>query len=244
MVNTFIDVKIMKTLNNYIDESLIKSYNHNLLIKKLKTKYNIYNINEYDSKSNLKSFVFNINEEITDDNFLHLLDFYGYYCSEICKDTNNIFLYYIEPVFSEKCTDKVYNESNGKIYHITNITNLSNILRKGIKPSVGKNYRVFSERAFFVYGKTNDEIIKNVSHIIKEKRFNYTIIEIDISKYKVNFYYDTSENKQYNCIYSNNIFFPHLLNEIGNIDDLKEHLKINESQYINTKYGKLYVKNI
>lgn len=75
MTNTFIDVKVMKTINNYIDESLIKSYNHNLLIKKLKTKYNIYNINEYDSKSNLKSFVFNINEEITDDKFLRTLDF-------------------------------------------------------------------------------------------------------------------------------------------------------------------------
>ena len=57
-------------------------------------------------------------------------------------------------------------------------------------------------------------------------------------------HYDTSENKQYNCIYSNNVFFPHLLKEIGNIDDLKEHLKINESKYINTKYGKLYIKNI
>lgn len=225
----------MRKLNNYIDEELIK---------KLKTKYNIYNIKEYDSKSNIKSFVFNIKEEITDDNFLRILDFYGYYCSEIRKDPNNIFLYYIEPVFSEKCTDKVYNESNGKIYHITNITNLNNILRKGIKPTVGKNYRIFSERAFFVYGKNNDEIIKNVYHIINEKGSNYTIIEIDISHYKVNFYYDTSENKQYNCIYSNNVFFPHLLNEIGNIDDLKEHLKINESKYINTKYGKLYIKNI
>lgn len=231
----------MRKLNNYIDESLLKSYNNTLLIKKLKSKYNIQ---EYDSKSNIKSFVFNIKEEITDDNFLRILDFYGYYCSEIRKDPNNIFLYYIEPVFSEKCTDKVYNESNGKIYHITNVANLNNILRKGIKPTVGKNYRIFSERAFFVYGKTNDEIIKNVSHIINEKGSNYTIIEIDISHYKVNFYYDTSENKQYNCIYSNNVFFPHLLNEIGNIDDLKEHLKINESKYINTKYGKLYIKNI
>ncbi len=234
----------MITIQNYIDESLIKSYNHTSLIKKLKAKYNIYNINEYDSKSNIKSFVFNVKEEITDDNFLRILDFYGYYCSEICKDTNNIFLYYIEPVFSEKCTDTVYKESNGKIYHITKNTNLNNILRKGIKPTVGKNYRVFSERAFFVYGKTNDEIIKNVSHIINEKGTNYTIIEVDISHYKVNFYYDTSENKQYNCIYSNNVFFPHLLNEIGNIDDLKEQLKINESKYINTKYGKLYIKNI
>lgn len=225
----------MRKINNYIDEELIK---------KLKTKYNIYNIKEYDSRSNIKSFVFNVKKEITDDNFLRILDFYGYYCSEIRKDPNNIFLYYIEPVFSEKCTDKVYNESNGKIYHITNVANLNNILQKGIKPTVGKNYRIFSERAFFVYGKTNDEIIKNVSHIINEKGSNYTIIEIDISHYKVNFYYNTSENKQYNCIYSNNVFFPHLLNEIGNIDDLKEHLKINESKYINTKYGKLYIKNI
>ena len=149
----------MRKLNNYIDESLLKSYNNTLLIKKLKSKYNIYNIKEYDSKSNIKSFMFNIKKEITDDNFLRILDFYGYYCSEIRKDPNNIFLYYIEPVFSEKCTDKVYNESNGKIYHITNITNVSNILRKGIKPIIGKNYRVFSERAFFVYGKTNDEIL-------------------------------------------------------------------------------------
>ena len=48
----------MKNINNYIDESLTKSYDSDILIKKLKNKYKekINNIYIQKSKSNVQSF--------------------------------------------------------------------------------------------------------------------------------------------------------------------------------------------
>lgn len=232
----------MKDIKDIINESLIKSYDYKLLIKKLEKKYNILNVKVYDSKSDIKSFYFEVNDEIEGQSFLALLDYYGYYCSEIKRFNNNL-IYYIEPIFSENCNNLIYKKCNSKIYHITEKYNLKYIYDNGIKPYVGNTYRIFSERAYFICGETAESILKNVSHIISEKQFKAPIIiEIDVSKYNVNFYYDTSENKKYNCIYANAVFFPHLITKICTFDELKDYIKIYESKYFNTKYGKLYIK--
>ena len=52
-------------MNNYIDESLTKSYDSNILIKKLKNKYKekINNIHIQKSKSNVQSFSIQFDEQ-------------------------------------------------------------------------------------------------------------------------------------------------------------------------------------
>lgn len=237
----------MKTLQSFVDESLIKSYNHELLIKKLITKYNISNIHIYDSKSDVKSFYFNHNNLLIDkQEFVSLLNFYGYYITELYYiKSDNIYTYRIEPNFGTKCNDLVYKECKKKVYHITTEYNEQNIIKSGILPLECKNYRYFTERTFFVCGKNTEEIIYNIEHIISEKNIkNPVILEVDLSKYNVDFYYDTSENKQYNCIYANAVFFPHLIKSFNSIGKLKEELKINEAKYIDTNIGKLYIKEI
>ena len=79
-----------KNIKNHIEESLIKSYDTNKLIDKIKNKYKYKDIEVslYPSKSeeSLFSITFknkNDFENFTEDFYiLHLLDFFGYYITE------------------------------------------------------------------------------------------------------------------------------------------------------------------
>jgi hypothetical protein len=79
----------MKPLKNKIDESLIKSYDTNKLINKIKTKYKekINNIHIQKSKSYIQSFSIQFNEKyndeiVYDESLYKLIDFFGYYITE------------------------------------------------------------------------------------------------------------------------------------------------------------------
>ena len=147
----------MKNINNYIDESLIKSYDSDILIKKLKNKYKekINNIHIQKSKSNVQSFSIQFNEQymydiVYDESLYKLLDLFGYYVTkykEIKTENNQILRF--EPIFGQKCNDLVYKECNGVIYHITDDRFIDKIRKKGLIPFRNSNYRNFSDRVFF-----------------------------------------------------------------------------------------------
>lgn len=226
---------IMKTFS----ESLIKSYDSNILINKLKNKYKdkINDIYIQKSKSNIESFSIQFDkkymEDIAYDESLYkLLDFFGYYITEYkeIKSENNQILRF-EPIFGEKCNDLVYNKCNGIIYHVTSEKYISKIRKKGLVPFEGQTYRNFTSRIFFSCAETNEETINNIKDIINQISDikSYIILRIDLRKYKYNvdFYYDPSEDDQHNYIYANAYFYPHMIDEIGKLDKLEE--KLNES---------------
>lgn len=221
----------MKTINNYIDESLTKSYDPDILIKKLKNKYKekINNIHIQKSKSNVQSFSIQFDEQymydiVYDESLYKLLDLFGYYVTEYkeIKTENNQILRF-EPIFGQKCNDLVYKECNGVIYHITDDRFIDKIRKKGLIPFRNSNYRNFSDRVFFSCGKNKKEIIDNLKNIIKHlEKINYHILKIDLNKYKYNvdFYFDPSEDDKHNYIYANAYFYPHMIDEIKDLETL------------------------
>lgn len=221
----------MKNINNYIDESLTKSYDSNILIKKLKNKYKekINNIHIQKSKSNVQSFSIQFDEQymydiVYDESLYKLLDLFGYYVTEYkeIKTENNQILRF-EPIFGQKCNDLVYKECNGVIYHITDDRFIDKIRKKGLIPFRNSNYRNFSDRVFFSCGKNKKEIIDNLKNVIKQlEKINYHILKIDLNKYKYNvdFYFDPSEDDKHNYIYANAYFYPHMIDEIKDLETL------------------------
>lgn len=221
----------MKTINNYIDEPLTKLYNSNILIKKLKNKYKekINNIHIQKSKSNVQSFSIQFDEQymydiVYDESLYKLLDLFGYYVTEYkeIKTENNQILRF-EPIFGQKCNDLVYKECNGVIYHITDDRFIDKIRKKGLIPFRNSNYRNFSDRVFFSCGKNKKEIIDNLKNVIKQlEKINYHILKIDLNKYKYNvdFYFDPSEDDKHNYIYANAYFYPHMIEEIKDLETL------------------------
>jgi len=230
----------MKNLKNILDESLIKSYDTNKLCDKIKKRYPNINITFGSSKSSesatLFKVVFNDEEDFnkfkTDIYIQRQLDFFGYYITEYI---NKYLTVYIEPNFGTKCTNFVYKNCNGLIFHITSQESYDNNIKyKGLKPKIGniKRYRYFTERIFLTCGETVDEIIDNINLIIKQKGYiqnDYVILMVDLieSHYNVDFYYDPSEDNWHNCIYCNAYFpYKHIV-KIRNIGDIKANIDEN-----------------
>lgn len=244
----------MKTLVNYIDESLIKSYDTEKLKKALNKKYGIDDFHDYKSKSDEpKRFAFSVDEDLynrlmDDEGFFKLIDLYGYTLTEINCIDNKIYDIHLEPNFGKKCNELVYDKCNGIVWHISKKKFEKYITYDGIKPRVGENYRVFSERVFLSCGETSQEIVDNVKFLLKQLAIpegKYVIYKINLKRshhhpYNVNFYYDPSEDDKHNFIYANAIFFPHLIvNEFHSIDEMKNDLKkIDENLVFKLKRNK------
>ena len=244
----------MKNLSDYIDESLIKSYDTEKLKNALNKKYGIEDFHDYKSKSNEpKRFALSVNENlynrlINDEGFFKLIDLYGYTLTEINCIDKKIYDLHLEPNFGKKCNELVYDKCNGIVWHISKKKHKHAINKVGIKPYSGEDYRIFNERVFLSCGETSQEIINNVKFLLKQLAIpegEHVIYKIDLKRnchhpYNVNFYYDPSEDDKHNFIYANAIFFPHLIvNEFYSIDEMQNDLKkIDENLVFKLKRNK------
>ena len=108
-----------------------------------------------------------------------LLDYYGYYITTVDKVHNN-YLIRIEPKYT-----KEYDNKTGIYYHITSEKNLPNILRKGLRPHVGKariqgGYRYFTKRLFLI--SDSPTVYDDIKKVINDKGYKedeYVILRID-----------------------------------------------------------------
>ena len=219
------------------------------LIDKIKNRYKDIEVSLIPSKSNESTFRIIFNNEEDFENFLtdiyiqRQLDFFGYYITEkIDKEL----IVFVEPNFGTKCTKFVYDNCNGLIFHVTNKEAYNNNIKyKGLKPKIGniKKYRYFSERIFFICGKSKEEIIDNIELVIDQKGYvkdDYVILMIDLkaNKYNVDFYYDPSEDNWHNCIYCNAWFPYKYITEVRKLSDLNanidENLQVAEAPWRQT----------
>jgi len=230
----------MDNIRIYLKESLIKSYDTNKLCDKIEKRYpNIYITFEPSKSSESETsfkVVFNDEEDFnkfkTDIYIQRQLDFFGYYITEYI---DKYFTVYIEPNFGTKCTDFVYKNCNGLIFHVTDKESYDNNIKyKGLKPKVGniKKYRYFPERIFLTCGETVDEIIDNINLIVEQKEYeqnDYVILMVDLieNHYNVDFYYDPAEDSWHNCIYCNAYFPCNYITKIRNIGDIKANIDEN-----------------
>lgn len=213
-------------------ESLMFSYNHEDLIKKLKKKYNILDINKNSNYSKARIFSILISEMeypnlYKDIKFNKLLNFYGYYITNYVRKKDGNTIYALEPIYSDKANNLVYKECNGIVWHVARADFLDDILHKGLYPHTNSKYINFSSRIFFTCGRTRQEIYDNIKFIVNEQLqlAKYNIFKVDVNKYNVNFYYDTLNDKKHNCVYSNAIFYPRLITNIAdNIKDFEKYL--------------------
>jgi len=140
----------------------------------------------------------------------------------------------VEPVKTKNITDFVVNECCGKIYHLCEKKNLDRILRSGLRVKGDKNdYRYTLKKVFFVCGSTRDDIISNMRIVIdsklKERTLfldDFTILEIDVNGYNIDFYQDGYYDEDVKYIgYTYNYFPPKRIKEVNIKNFYKEYGK-------------------
>lgn len=207
----------MISLNDYINEGLIYSYDPYRVIDLIKDKFNFikYNdinlhvsIDEYDKidylnndkkqedtiSINVNSF---INKQEKEDNELkNEVDEYvnklGWYFSHK-YDKENVYIYY--PKFQFEINNKVH-KNNKYLYHYTLKDKKDKILKFGLVPKHNKTDSNFKYRNSIHLIKDNlsDEYIlkikKNLFYKIFTQKDEIICIKINISKLNINFYID------------------------------------------------------
>ena len=198
-------------------ESLLKSYDTkkfaNVLNKKFK-EY-IFKIELIKTSDIVNSIRIKFNKEfdITNKEYQSLLNLYNYYES---KNIDNKIIT-LSPRISEDMSDKVYNESNGIVYHICPNYVVDKILENGLRPKGGKNSKIYKNRVwhpksiYVIFDKAdndtknyfkreieNDKITNEYDNNVLSNN-DVTILKIDLNKYdrKLKFYKDTLGGKSF-----------------------------------------------
>lgn len=196
--------------DNHICEGLIRSYSHELLIKRLSKDFGefIKEIEIINNADKIKSIVITMTDEFFNSDlgkfespydagpFETILNIFGWYLSN--RNNNEI---YLEPKYSDEITDNVYKADY--VFHVTSRSKLDSILKKGIMPKEGNKNRYYSHRIYLMYGYDNEyDDVKKMSLTIARNRriFRPVLLKIDIKQSDMNFYIDPNAGK--NCIYT------------------------------------------
>jgi hypothetical protein len=198
-------------------ESLLKSYDTkkfvNILNKKFK-KY-IFKIELINTSDIVNSIRIKFKKEfdITNKEYQSLLNLYNYYES---KNIDNKIIT-LSPRISEDMSDKVYNESNGIVYHVCPNYVVDKILENGLRPKGGKNSKIYKNRVwhpksiYVIFDKVDNDIKNYFKKEIENDKItneydnnvlsnnDVTILKIDLNKYdrKLKFYKDTLGGKSF-----------------------------------------------
>lgn len=146
---------------------------------------------------------YNIETDSIPQDLVHLMNFFNYYFSSVRRYKDDTWEILIEPKYSKKATDEVYNKYHGILYHVTHKENVERILKRGLQLKGDKNlYRYIEPRINFILGE-GDDLIDRVNKIIQQKGYNKdetAILKIDLntgdknqhnkSSYCIDFYKD------------------------------------------------------
>lgn len=198
-------------------ESLLKSYDTKKFVTALNKKFKeyIFKIELINTSDIVNSIRIKFKKEfdITNKEYQSLLNLYNYYES---KNIDNKIIT-LSPRISEDMSDKVYNESNGIVYHICPNYVVNKILENGLRPKGGKNSKIYKNRVWHpksIY-VIFDKVDNNTKNYFKQEIENdkitneydnndlsnndVTILKIDLNKYdrKLKFYKDTLGGKSF-----------------------------------------------
>ena len=184
---------------NKIYENILKSYNSEELLNKIKNKFDNYlydgaEINKVTKTNPLTLFITN-NDLINDEEFKSLLNFYNYYVS-FCEERkyNNIKYYevYIEPYKPEDKTNYIYNDCNGIVYRFVNDNGFKRLNHHGLVPR-HDNDRYYPRYIYVIADKDQGKLKETLGKVHREiKKTNLHLIKIDLNKYenRLKFYKD------------------------------------------------------
>lgn len=181
---------------DYIWENL-QSHDYRKLKTQL-TKYFSKDIEEYiNQKDADTNDIFGIkvrNSKLIDNpKFQSILNFFNYFVREIRND-----LYIIEPLYSTKMNDLVYNKCNGVVYHFTDSKSAESILKNGLRIR-GRNFEnwKYPERVYvyapgyYISGENKDLWLNDAVNVVDLSKGSLTVLKIDLHKAKgIDFYKD------------------------------------------------------
>lgn len=180
-----------------------------------------------DDKEFLSSF------ELSDcelsDKIYDILEFYKYYITFI-EENEKGYILAIESYFTEDARETI-KENGNILYHITELLNVPDILKKGLRPKTGKRkyqggYRYFPERVYLI--GNNPNIVENIDSVIRDKEFEkngiqYTILKIDLGKHNISLWYDDASVGKYN-VYTLEAIPPSLIS-ITTLDEIQKSIR-------------------
>lgn len=198
-------------------ESLLKSYDTKKFVNALNKKFKeyIFKIELIKTSDIVNSIRITFKKEfdITNKKYQSLLNLYNYYES---KNIDNKIIT-LSPRISEDMSDKVYNGSNGIVYHVCPNYVVDKILENGLRPKGGKNSKIYKNRVwhpksiYVIFDKVdnntknyfkqeieNDKITNEYDNNVLSNN-DVTILKIDLNKYnrKLKFYKDTLGSKSF-----------------------------------------------
>lgn len=181
---------------DYIWENL-QSHDYRKLKNQL-TKYFGKDIEEYiNQKDADEKDIFGIKVKdvklIDNQKFQSILQFFNYFVREVRDD-----LYIIEPIYSTKMNDLVYNECNSIVYHFTDSKSAESILKKGLRIR-GRNFEnwKYPERVYvyapgyYISRENKDLWLQDAMGVVDFSKGSLVVLKIDLHKAKgIDFYKD------------------------------------------------------
>ena len=192
---SFVRHKPYYLYKSYVYETLLKSYDTKKLYDEILDNFGehiVDNYSAYNDKATIKSLLLKYKDNSFKDNdkFKQILNLYNYFITY--DDVKNKELH-LEPNVPDDCTNYVYNDCDGIVYHLTNqYIYATKIKLYGLKPKTGK-YREFPERVFLFTGETERRLETNLEYcvtilkddpIYKSGKNNMVLLTIDLKKYK------------------------------------------------------------
>lgn len=192
---------IINEINNgqfpdYIWENL-QSHDYRKLKTQL-TKYFGKDIEEYINQKDADvKDIFGIKVRdiklIDNPKFQSILQFFNYFVREVRDD-----LYIIEPLYSTKMNDLVYNKCNGIVYHFTDSKSAESILKNGLRIR-GRNFenwkypnRVYVYAPGYYISRENKDLwLHDAMDVVDFSKGSLVVLKIDLHKAKgIDFYKD------------------------------------------------------
>lgn len=192
------------TYQQYLYENLLRSYDKDKLINKIKNICDINKITYISPKREITQFTIYLNKEDYFDEHIRyklisLLRLYNYYWK-----TSNDDEYYIilEPYKPKEVEDYIYNECKGIIYTVTSaaiynkIVNSKEIIKHILKPNKINTDEQFRDgRIFFLANNDNNIIKDQIRQIVNTAQIRYPVLlKVNLNKYrhKLKFRIDSS----------------------------------------------------
>lgn len=181
---------------DYIWENL-QSHDYRKLKNQL-TKYFGEDIEEYINQKDADvKDIFGIKVKdiklIDNPKFQSILQFFNYFVREVRND-----LYIIEPLYSTKMNDLVYDKCNGIVYHFTDSKSAESILKNGLRIR-GRNFenwkypnRVYVYAPGYYISRENKDLwLQDAMNVVDFSKGLLVVLKIDLHKAKgIDFYKD------------------------------------------------------
>lgn len=190
---------IENLLENGVDCILetLNSHDTKLLTKKLSGVYNDarFALGHGKNKFAIQMVISDATSLQTDEKFLRVLDFYGYYVTEWHDDYITI-----EPKYSDNVTKQLL-DNHGICYHFTDNKSAESILKNGLRCREGLTYRDFPARIYLYIAKTIGsqgklypeiaKFAKRIVNVVKLRVYGLAVLKIDLNNANVDVYKDT-----------------------------------------------------